>query len=227
MIRHLLAAVWSMTSPHRRFLVNFLLPIGLSLLACSALAGWSAERDAREQNDGEHAKAIHLADVNIAGITRAYLRDEDSLAKLGRLGTETRTKYRTVRDTLLLEFERAHSEVVALLPHLPAFIQRADGAVTACAEYQQFASVPMATSADALIAAQRHKSELLEHAAVWKPPRWTVEGETLYDPIASVPMASGAGTFRLGSGVAVVVRGEQRFAPGERPRAYVGIRVTR
>lgn len=229
MIRRILAAL---LRPHNP-LVNFLLPVGLSLLACSALAGWSAERDARQKNDADHASAQRqfartkdLLNANIESISRAYLRITDSLAVKSDGVTTTRVQYRTVHDTLLQEFERAHSEVVALLPHLPTFIQSADSAVNACTEYQRVATEDRQV-ADSLIAALRSKGALLEHAGVWKPPRWTAEAEVLYDPLSIAPSSSGALTFRIAGGVSAVGRLEQRFAPGEKPRVYLGLRLTR
>lgn len=232
MIRRALAAVLSLTQTHRHFVVNFLLPVGLSLATCGALAGWVAEHDARvRENDaaeGERhyaARTMELLNANLESISRAYIREADSLKALSDGVTVTRTQYRPVHDTLLLEMERAHSQVVDLLPHLPEFVARADSAMNACTEFQEQATTEQHV-ADSLIAALRHKSELLERAAPWKPPRWTAEGEVLYDPLHDAPTADASIALRVVGGWSVAARAEQRFAPGESPQLLIGVRKT-
>jgi hypothetical protein len=109
---------------------------------------------------------------------------------------------------------------------LPVFLRATDSATAACTEYQMSCE-ERGRIADSLIAALHRQVSLLEHAPQWKPPRWSAEADVLFDPISVTPATSGALAFRLGAGVSALARIEQRFAPGERPRVYLGGRLTR
>ena len=55
------------------------------------------------------------------------------------------------------------------------------------------------------------------------PPRLSGSASALYDPMAAVPAASASVNFRVIGALSLTARADQRFTPGEKPRAYVGI----
>lgn len=58
-----------------------------------------------------------------------------------------------------------------------------------------------------------------------RPPRFGASVSGLYDLLAQIPAASVDAEFRLLGNVSVIARAEQRFAPGAKPRLYVGGKV--
>lgn len=219
MIRSILAAIWSLSRPHRHFIVNFLLPVSLALVTCIAIAGWRSERDERARNAREHQKTLRLAErweILYHGAAKAQARDDV-------LVSVTRDRWRVLRDTIWEQLERVHSDAPSLLPKLPEFLRATDSAIAACSSYQTSCEA-RGRIADSLLAAKARIIAELEHRPAWAPPRWTAEAEVLYDPLGVAPAAGGALTLRLFGGASAVVRAEQRFAPDERPRIYIGVR---
>lgn len=98
-------------------------------------------------------------------------------------------------------------------------LERADTAV-------RRAERTVAAADTALVARDGLESKLrAELALAQHTPRFAVSAAALYDPLSSVPAASLDATVRLIGRVSLLARGEQRFAPGERPHAYLGLWV--
>lgn len=57
------------------------------------------------------------------------------------------------------------------------------------------------------------------------PPRLSGSASGLYDPLAQVPAASLGVNLRVIGRVSLTARADQRFAPGEKPRGYVGVAI--
>jgi hypothetical protein len=55
------------------------------------------------------------------------------------------------------------------------------------------------------------------------PRRLSESAALLYDPLAQVPAIATQVQLRVAGGWSAIARAEQRFAPGERPRGYLGI----
>lgn len=81
------------------------------------------------------------------------------------------------------------------------------------------------TADDALVFALTNERDAWRARALVQPPRLAVYVAGLYDPLAQIPAASLDGEFRITANLSAIARVEQRFAPGERPRVYVGGRV--
>lgn len=204
---------------------QFFVVLALSIVTCGALGRAFTERNQRIKNDRAHEQELHLADGVIDSLDAQLDRVQAKATRDGTAVTTTRTAYRTVHDTLLLEMERAHSDVARLLPHLPVFIQRADDAVNWCAEYQKSATAERRV-ADSLIATLRAGRDSMLAWAPWKPPRYEGHVDGLYDPIAKVPAVAVDVAVRVAGSWSAIARGEYRIEPGTAPLLYVGGRKT-
>lgn len=82
-------------------------------------------------------------------------------------------------------------------------------------------------AADSDIAAHKKTEADLhtELSLALERPRLSSSVAALYDPIASTPAVSGSGSFRLFSGLSVGIRGDQRFAPAEKPHGYLVVSI--
>lgn len=56
--------------------------------------------------------------------------------------------------------------------------------------------------------------------------RFGTRASALYDPIAKIPTAAVEGSFRITAKLSAIARVDQRFAPGEHPRAGLGFALT-
>jgi len=120
------------------------------------------------------------------------------------------TVYLRARDTVLQHLTDTVLVKSALLAADSAIAQ---GALTIAAADSAIAA------RDTLVA--RVRAELA--VALRPAPRLSVRASALYDPLAQIPAASGELSFRLIARTSATAVCSQRFAPGERPRCYLGL----
>lgn len=192
--------------------------LGLLVTGCVGLVGVHALGVVRWP-DGSDPYAAAL----IRAHTRKMAADQDSLAaaraRLAQAGgtvVRTITRYRTLRDTLNL-----HDTT-----QVKVFVDRADAVAGSCTDFlskcEQYRQHAETVIADLTLDRDAWKAK-----ADAPDPRLHVGADALYDVLSSTPTAAADASVRVVRGFSLVVRGEQRFAPGERPRLYVGGRVVR
>lgn len=184
----------------RRVVVAFVVLLALSVFAWS----WWSERDPIVTPQQGVAKGQTIAAIQYAAtIDTIYQRDTLRLIV-------PRTAYRTLRDTIRLTDSVAVRGALAV----------ADTVIT-------LDSVALASAARVIVAERlvtaRVRDELTLAQQLARPPRVTTFAAALYDPMARVPLASVGAGIRLGGRLSLVVRGDQRFTPGDSPRGYVGL----
>jgi hypothetical protein len=86
------------------------------------------------------------------------------------------------------------------------------------------------TAADSVIGSQQRvasslRTELSLALVPHPAPRLALVASALYDPLAAIPAASADVSLRIIGSLSLMVRGEQRFTPGEKPRLYAGLSV--
>lgn len=200
-----------------------MLLIGLIVTAC--VASWGMDQhNARVASD-----ALFTAKAHELAIRTTFLEAQVSDARLhvaasAETVTFTRTAYRSVRDTIVLA-PLTLADTVKDIKALPSLVRTADAALAADSMHQAEATKLQAES-DSLIEALRDERDLWQKAKIFKPPRVTSAVAALYDPMAAIPMASAETSLRLTARLSVMARADQRFAPGERPRGYLGLRLT-
>jgi hypothetical protein len=126
--------------------------------------------------------------------------------------TVAKVAYRSLRDTLRL------TDTLAVLRTLAS----ADTVIVRD-------SVAFADASRSIEAHKAVESSLrteLALALVPHPaPRLALVASALYDPLAAIPAASADVSLRIIGSLSLMVRGEQRFTPGEKPRLYAGLSV--
>lgn len=153
-------------------------------------------------------------DAIVAAHSRALAARRDStreeVATADSAVTRTLVRYHTIRDTLNIH-DTAQVKV---------FVKVAAGLADSVQTLQRTIADDRRATNDLLA-----DKDIQIARAKLQPPRLTVSVSGLYDPLAQIPAASLDGEFRITANVSAVARVEQRFAPGEKPRVYVGGRV--
>ncbi len=211
----------SLTKLFRDFpiLPHFVLPLVLSLAVCGALGGWLREHDNRVAAQAQFVAKLQHARETTAQWENLWAKAADSLSTKSESVTVTRTKYRTIRDTVIALYERSDSMVFA--ENLPAFVHASDDAIHACTEYQNACEVYKHVS-DSLVASLRSQIALEDARLTPRVPRLRLTGDALYDPLTQTP-ALGAGLdLRVAGPFSLTVQGIDRL--GDTPHVYVGVR---
>lgn len=119
-----------------------------------------------------------------------------------------------IRDTLLVHLTDTLE--------VKRFIAKTDTVLAADSLALRAADVALAAKDSALATQGRELAIALRpHIA----PRLQISASALYDPIAAIPVASTSGSLRIIGTLSLTARAEQRFAPGEKPRGYLGVTI--
>lgn len=193
--------------------------IGLVVVAVSAV--WAIDQhDARIRAEGRFADSTRKLAIQTAFLEQRVKDAASHLHASAETVTVKRIAYRTVRDTIILE-PKTVADTVHDIRMLPALVRSADDALAASAA-QDVEVAAYRRVSDSLVTALRTERDRWRDAKVFKPPRLTTTASALYDPISGTPSAALQFSARAIRNVSVVARGEQRFAPGNRPSITFG-----
>lgn len=132
-----------------------------------------------------------------------------------------RVDYAPIRDSLrrlLADSLTANQPVPA--PIVRAALAKVD-TVLRSDSLALFAAEKLVAAKDTVISRKDAELKLAQDRLI--PPRLSGAASALYDPLSAAPAASVQGGFRVIGNVSLIARGDQRFAPGEKPRGYVGV----
>lgn len=200
-----------------------MLLIGLIVTACVAMWGID-QHDARIRREAQFADSAHRLAVRTSFLEARVSDAANHVKASAETVTVKRTSYRTLRDTITL-YPVTPADTAKAVAALPEIVNRADDALHADSVHQANATKLQAES-DSLVGALRTERDLWRKAKVFSPPRVTSVVAVLYEPVGHVPAASAQTSFRLTERLSAIARADQRFAPGEPPRAAVGIALT-
>lgn len=197
--------------------------VGLIVTACVSVWGID-QHDARVRREAQFTDSSHRLAVRTAFLEARVADARAPLRASAETVTVTHTLYAKARAPLVLN-PTTKADTALDIASLPVFVRAADNAIAADSVHQAAATKLQAES-DSLIEALRDERDLWQKAKIFKPPRVTSSVAALYDPMAAVPLASAETSLRLTARLSMMARADQRFAPGERPRGYVGLRLT-
>lgn len=181
------------------------------------------QHDARVRAEARFADSAQTLAAQTASLVRQLADAEHRVRTTADTVTMTRTAYRTVRDTVILQ-PLTHADTVHDIQILPGFVVAADVALKADSIHQAAAADAL-TAAGALADGLRAERDLWRNAKAYHAPRFATGADVLYDPVSRVPMASANADLRLTDRLAIRARADQRFAAGEHPVGYVGLHI--
>lgn len=180
-------------------------PYGVFLAALVSV--WLAIDAWQGRGGGAQARAAHQATV----YAEHYVYTTDTLWQHDTIPlAPARGAYRAVRDSALRNLQDTSAVRTAFAAADHAFALDSTAIASAAATIR---------ARDTLAARLRDELAIAQQ----RTSRLGVRAIALYDPLAGVPAASLEATLRLTSRLSLVARGDQRVAPGERPRGYLGL----